>query len=84
MLKDPKTQIKSNEERVRLIQAVAIELKKKEHPLAKKSESPETPSETFCGIATANLTPTQQELFAKITPTQREELSQKISINKTQ
>jgi hypothetical protein len=41
-------------------------------------------AETFCGIETANLTTTQQELFTKLTPTQREELSQKISINKTQ
>ncbi len=85
LLKDPKTQLESNEKRVKLNQAVARELEKKQsnkETISEATQSTETQTDTFCGIAINQITKTQQKLFDKLTPDQREELTQKVSINK--
>jgi len=48
-----------------------------------QSQKPtEIKAESFCGITIDQLTPTQQELFAKLSTRQVKRLSQKVSINK--
>ena len=83
MLKDPMTQLESNEKRVKLNQTVTRELEKKQATTDEKwEESIENTEKTFCGIDRAELTDTQKRLMDRLTPEQREELSQKVSINK--
>ena len=78
-----KPQLESNEKRVKLNQTVTRELEKKQATTDKKwEESIENAEKTFCGIDRAELTDNQKILFDRLTPVQREELSQKVSINK--
>lgn len=80
LLQDPETQLKSNEEQVKIIQAVASEL---ENTLTAPAVSIEASKKKFCGIDINQLTQSQKKLMGSLTPAQREELSQKVSINKT-
>ena len=86
LLADPKIPLNTDTEwRINLNHELAKELRKKQwnkETTSEAKQSTETQTDTFCGMAVDQLTAVQKKLFDKLNPQQREELSQKIAINK--